>query len=135
VRPGKGIHVYYDRPLTDVAIVTEAIDGRQVFVLPWHDLTVVGTTDDDYYGDLDAVVATVDESATSVRPPRASSPRSVGAGDRDLGRRPPHALRLGPARGRPPPRAPDRRSRGARRAGFYSMLGGKLASYGSSRRR
>ena len=61
VRPGKGIHVDFDRRLSNYAIVTRAIDGRQVFVFPWQNFTVVGTTDDDYYGDLDDVVATGDE--------------------------------------------------------------------------
>jgi len=130
VRPGKGIHVYYDRPLTDVAIVTEAVDGRQVFVLPWHDLTVVGTTDDDYYGDLDAVVATVDEvrylrQAAARVLPAAGRARAIGtwAGVRPTlfaWGRPEDALSRAH-------RIVDHAAHGA--PGFYSMLGGKLASY------
>jgi glycerol-3-phosphate dehydrogenase len=61
LRPGKGIHVFLDRRITNYAIVAKAIDGRQVFLLPWQNLSVLGTTDDDYYGDLDDVVATGDE--------------------------------------------------------------------------
>ncbi|HEV8548656.1 MAG TPA: FAD-dependent oxidoreductase, partial [Polyangiaceae bacterium] len=61
VRPGKGIHVFLDRRLTNYAITANAIDGRQVFLLPWQNMSVLGTTDDDYYGDLDRVVATGDE--------------------------------------------------------------------------
>ncbi len=61
VRPGKGIHVVLDRRLTDVAIAANAIDGRQVFLEPWENTTVIGTTDDDEYGDLDALHATADE--------------------------------------------------------------------------
>jgi glycerol-3-phosphate dehydrogenase len=61
LRPGKGIHVFLDRRVTNYAIVAKAIDGRQVFLLPWQNLSVLGTTDDDYYGDLDDVVATGDE--------------------------------------------------------------------------
>jgi glycerol-3-phosphate dehydrogenase len=61
IRPGKGIHVFLDRRLTNYAIITNAIDGRQVFLLPWQNMSVLGTTDDDYYGDLDDVVATHDE--------------------------------------------------------------------------
>jgi glycerol-3-phosphate dehydrogenase len=61
VRPGKGIHIAYDRRLTNYAIAAEAIDGRQIFIEPWQNMTVIGTTDDDYYGDLDDVVATSDE--------------------------------------------------------------------------
>lgn len=61
IRPGKGIHVFLDRRLTNYAIVAKAIDGRQVFLMPWQNMSVLGTTDDDYYGDLDHVVATTDE--------------------------------------------------------------------------
>ncbi len=61
LRPGKGIHVFLDRRLTNYAIISSAIDGRQVFLLPWQNMSVLGTTDDDYYGDLDDVIATGDE--------------------------------------------------------------------------
>lgn len=61
VRPGKGIHVVFDRRLTNYAIVAETIDGREIFIEPWQNMTVIGTTDDDYYGDLDDVVATSEE--------------------------------------------------------------------------
>src|SRR5262245_11883055 len=61
VRPGKGIHVVYDRRISNYGITASAIDGRQIFVEPWQNMTIVGTTDDDYYGDLDDVRATTDE--------------------------------------------------------------------------
>ncbi len=61
VRPGKGIHVVYDRRLSNYGVLAEAIDGRQIFVMPWQNVTIVGTTDDDYFGDLDAVVSTSEE--------------------------------------------------------------------------
>ena len=61
VRPGKGIHVYFDRRLSNFGIMVKAIDGRRVFIEPWQTMSVLGTTDDDYYGDLDDVRATTDE--------------------------------------------------------------------------
>jgi glycerol-3-phosphate dehydrogenase len=61
IRPGKGVHVFLDRRLTNYALITSAVDGRQVFLLPWQNMSVLGTTDDDYYGDLDEVLATEDE--------------------------------------------------------------------------
>ena len=61
VRPGKGIHVVLDRRITNYGILSEAIDGRQVFLEPWQNVSVLGTTDDDYYGDLDDVRATSEE--------------------------------------------------------------------------
>src|SRR5262249_4676003 len=61
VRPAKGIHVVYDRRLSNYAILAEATDGRQIVLEPWENMSVIGTTDDDYYGDLDDVVATSEE--------------------------------------------------------------------------
>lgn len=62
VRPGKGIHVYYERRVTNFAIVAKAIDGRQAFLEPWENMTVIGTTDDDYHGNLDRVLPTSEEA-------------------------------------------------------------------------
>src|SRR5690606_22265231 len=61
VRPGKGIHVVFDRRLTNYAVSSQTIDGRMIFIEPWQNMSVIGTTDDDYYGDLDDVVATSEE--------------------------------------------------------------------------
>jgi glycerol-3-phosphate dehydrogenase len=61
LRPGKGVHLVYEKRLTNFAIVTEAIDGRQVFMMPYQNETWIGTTDDDYFGDLDDLWATQDE--------------------------------------------------------------------------
>jgi glycerol-3-phosphate dehydrogenase len=61
LRPGKGIHVVFDRRVSNYAVVAKAIDGRQIFVMPWQNLSWIGTTDDDFFGDLDRVRATTDE--------------------------------------------------------------------------
>ena len=61
VRPGKGIHVVYPGRLTNYAIATAAIDGRDIFICPHQNETWVGTTDDDYCGDLDDVPILEDE--------------------------------------------------------------------------
>jgi len=61
IRPAKGIHLVFDRRLSNVALTAEAIDGRSIFVLPYENTSLVGTTDDDYYGDPDNVTATRDE--------------------------------------------------------------------------
>ena len=130
VRPGKGIHVFYDRRLTNYAIVCSAIDGRQVFMEPWQNMTVLGTTDDDYYGDLDDCVATTDEVRYLVQAvervfPAIRAARSIGtwAGVR------PTLFEWGPnedALSRDH-RVVDHAADGA--SGLYSMVGGKLASY------
>ena len=61
IRQGKGIHLILDRRLTNMAIVSKCIDGRQIFINPHENTTMVGTTDDDYYGDLDDIPVTEDE--------------------------------------------------------------------------
>ena len=117
VRPGKGIHVVYDRRLTNYAIFANTIDGRQIFLEPWENMSVLGTTDDDFYGDLDHVHATSEEVRYLVEGIARVFPADPrGARHRHLRRRAPHALRLRPDRGRPLARARDRRPRRARRA-------------------
>jgi glycerol-3-phosphate dehydrogenase len=61
IRPAKGIHVVFDRRLSNYGLMTTGIDGRQIFLEPWQNMSVIGTTDDDYYGDLDDVRATSEE--------------------------------------------------------------------------
>ena len=61
LRPAKGVHVVYDRRLSNFAISAEAVDGRELVMVPHGSLTLLGTTDDDYYGDLDAVEVLPDE--------------------------------------------------------------------------
>lgn len=130
VRPGKGIHVVYDRRLSNYGVISETIDGRQVFVYPWENASVLGTTDDDYFGDLDDVAATSEEvrylvQAISRVLPSIRAARAIGtyAGVRptlyeygpnedELSRE--HAIVDHVADGAP---------------GVYSMIGGKLASF------
>ncbi len=132
VRPGKGIHVVLDRRLTNYGILSEAIDGRQIFLEPWQNMSILGTTDDDYYGDLDDARATSEEVRylvqgvarvfPSVRTARAigtytgvrATLYAYGKPEDALSRE--HEI---------VDHAPD----GA--PGVYSMIGGKLASYRS----
>ncbi len=48
VSPSQGIHLVLDRsflPGTNALMVPHTSDGRVLFAIPWHDHTVVGTTD------------------------------------------------------------------------------------------
>jgi glycerol-3-phosphate dehydrogenase len=130
IRGGKGIHVVYDRRLTNYAIVARSIDGRQVFLEPWQNMSILGTTDDDYYGDLDDVRATVDEvryltQAIAQVFPAIRSARAIYtyAGVR------PSLYAWGPNEDRlsREHEVIDHTRHGA--AGLFSMIGGKLASY------
>jgi glycerol-3-phosphate dehydrogenase len=61
VRTTKGIHLLLPR-ITDHAVYISAKqDDRMFFVIPWQGLTLVGTTDTDFSGDLDRLAATRDE--------------------------------------------------------------------------
>ncbi|MBI5482269.1 MAG: glycerol-3-phosphate dehydrogenase/oxidase [Deltaproteobacteria bacterium] len=59
LRPTKGTHVLIDRERLPAnhAVVMATHDKRITFTIPWHRRTVIGTTDTDYHGDLDRVVA------------------------------------------------------------------------------
>jgi glycerol-3-phosphate dehydrogenase len=61
LRPAKGVHIVYDRRITNFAISAEAVDGRGLLVVPHGDFTLVGTTDDDFYGDPDHLEVLTDE--------------------------------------------------------------------------
>ncbi|HEY4157701.1 MAG TPA: glycerol-3-phosphate dehydrogenase/oxidase, partial [Polyangiaceae bacterium] len=130
IRPGKGIHVFLDRRLTNYAIIAYAIDGRQVFLLPWQNMSVLGTTDDDYYGDLDDVLATTDEVSYLFQAiahvfPEIHSARAIGTWG---GVRPTlHAWGPNEDALSREHEVVDHAAHGA--DGLYSMIGGKLASY------
>jgi glycerol-3-phosphate dehydrogenase len=130
IRPGKGIHVFLDRRLTNYAIACTAIDGRQVFILPWQNMSVLGTTDDDYYGDLDDVIATGDEvrylfEAVERVFPAVRTARAIGTWG---GVRPTlYAWGLNEDRLSREHDVVDHEQHGVR--GLFSMIGGKLASY------
>ncbi len=60
VRTTKGIHCLLPR-MTDRAVYLPAGDDRMIFVIPWREFSLVGTTDTDFAGDLDRLWATRDE--------------------------------------------------------------------------
>jgi glycerol-3-phosphate dehydrogenase len=130
VRPGKGVHIVLDRRVGNYGILSSTIDGRQIFVYPWQNASLIGTTDDDYYGDLDDVRATSEEVRYLVQGiahvfPSVRLARAIGtyAAVR------PSLYAYGPnedALSRDH-RVVDHAASGS--AGVYSMIGGKLASY------
>lgn len=59
IRPTKGIHIFVPRARVGnhhAFALSVPRDGRVVFVLPWGDLTLAGTTDTDFAGDADRVL-------------------------------------------------------------------------------
>jgi glycerol-3-phosphate dehydrogenase len=132
LRPGKGIHVTFERRIGNYGLILEGVDGRTMFLVPHGAETIVGTTDDDYYGD-----------------PGARRPRHHARRDRlrhrGRARALPQAREWRPLRAwagvrntsssgastRTPVAPPrDRRPRARDGiAGLLSVVGGKLAAY------
>ena len=53
----KGVHLVMPAVLVDEALLlTAQSDGRVFFMIPWYGMTLVGTTDNDYKGDIEHVV-------------------------------------------------------------------------------
>jgi glycerol-3-phosphate dehydrogenase len=63
IRPSRGTHITLsaeDLPLAAGAIVP-AGGGRSIFALPWLGRTLIGTTDNDYEGELEHVLPSADD--------------------------------------------------------------------------
>ncbi len=83
VRRTKGIHCLLPR-LSEHAVYHSTRDDRMIFVIPWREFSLVGTTDTDFEGDLDRLHATreevtylLDEVRKAVPDPRVSLDRVV----------------------------------------------------------
>jgi glycerol-3-phosphate dehydrogenase len=61
LRPAKGIHIVYPHRISKFAISCESIDGRDLLMVSHGGFTLLGTTDDDFYGDLDSMDVLADE--------------------------------------------------------------------------
>lgn len=62
LRLSKGVHIITKSDITSHAILlTSDKDGRVFFVIPWFGLTMIGTTDTDYNGNLDTIDITEDD--------------------------------------------------------------------------
>jgi glycerol-3-phosphate dehydrogenase len=58
IRPSRGTHItlrHEDLPLAAAGAIVPAGGGRTIFALPWLGRTLLGTTDNDYEGELDGV--------------------------------------------------------------------------------
>jgi glycerol-3-phosphate dehydrogenase len=64
LRPAKGVHIIVPRERLgnrEAVVIESGRDGRNMFVIPWGNLSLVGTTDTDYEGDLDHVGASEED--------------------------------------------------------------------------
>lgn len=58
ISPSRGTHITLsldDLPVGSAACIVPAGEGRRIFALPWYGRALIGTTDHDYEGDIDAV--------------------------------------------------------------------------------
>lgn len=85
IRPTKGIHIFLRRSKLGnrhALALTTRRDHRIVFVLPWGDLSLVGTTDTDFQGDLDRVTPNAGDVAYLIEALNDAFPEaSVGPED------------------------------------------------------
>lgn len=66
LRPTKGAHLVIRRERlcsTHAVVFDSPWDGRHVFLIPWGDFALIGTTDTDFSGDLDNPAAAPDDVA------------------------------------------------------------------------
>jgi len=64
IRPTKGIHLLIPKAQLHsqhAIIFSVPRDGRHIFLIPWSDFTLIGTTDTDHQGDLDNPAATFED--------------------------------------------------------------------------
>jgi glycerol-3-phosphate dehydrogenase len=64
LRPTKGIHITLPKhrlPLNNAVVMGAEKSDRIVFGIPRHEMIIIGTTDTDFKGDLDNVVATPED--------------------------------------------------------------------------
>jgi glycerol-3-phosphate dehydrogenase len=61
LRPAKGIHIVYPHRISNFSLFSESVDGRDLLMVAHAGFTLLGTTDDDFYGDLDSIEVLEDE--------------------------------------------------------------------------
>ncbi len=84
IAPSRGTHVTLPLdllPLEDAACIVPAGSGRTIFVLPWYGRVLVGTTDNDYDGDIDHVRPGDDDVTYLLDAVNAYFGTEIGIGD------------------------------------------------------
>jgi glycerol-3-phosphate dehydrogenase len=131
LRPAKGIHLVIPRHRVhlEAAITFEAADKRHLFLIPWDDVALLGTTDT-FTDEIDDPVVTIEEvhyllDAANEAFPRAclttNDLRSVFAGVRPLA--------ASPNEDTPPSRVSREHRIYEDPSGMVSVAGGKLTTY------
>ena len=132
LQPTKGIHIVVERSRLDhreAIVFTSPIDGRVLFILPWGDLSYIGTTDTDTTEAPDQLTVSADDVVYLLRSANARFPNArLGVED----------VRASWA-GLRPMLAPRERTAASSRSrehaivygsgGMITVVGGKLTTY------
>jgi glycerol-3-phosphate dehydrogenase len=83
IRPSRGTHLIVpgDRLPVMAGAIAPAPGGRTVFILPWLGQTLIGTTDNDYEGDLDHVRPAEEDVTYLLEATNAFFATELGPGD------------------------------------------------------
>jgi glycerol-3-phosphate dehydrogenase len=79
LQPTKGVHIVVERSRLDHRdgiVFTSPIDGRVVFILPWNDLSYIGTTDTDTAEPPDELTVSTDDIVYLLRSANARFPNA-----------------------------------------------------------
>jgi glycerol-3-phosphate dehydrogenase len=57
IRRTKGVHMLAPKLSNDAVVCFSQADGRLLFIIPWQSFSLIGTTDTDYFGNLDNIYA------------------------------------------------------------------------------
>jgi glycerol-3-phosphate dehydrogenase len=131
LRPAKGVHLVIprERIRLEVAVTFEAADGRQVFLAPWDDVALLGTTDS-FTDEIDGPTVTIEEVHYLLDAANAAFPRA-GLSTNDLrsvfaGVRP---LTADPDQATPSTKVSREHRIYEDPSGLVSAAGGKLTTY------
>ena len=132
----KGSHIFLDptgAEPSDALYAEAESDGRPFFIIPWNGLTMIGTTDLPYNGNLEDVTATDDEIDYLLREARRLLPALDTS--RERVRFTYSGVRPLPYVDASSPGGITRRhfliDHGPKRQGLYSVIGGKLTTHRS----
>ncbi len=129
LRLTKGVHLVVDRDRLPVSEAVVLAEGRRIlFVIPWGQRVILGTTDTDYQGDLEEPPCTAEDAGYILDVVnRAFAKAGLGAGDVQstwAGLRP--LLR---DRGGGPSDISRRHRISMTQPGWFDVTGGKLTTY------
>lgn len=80
MHPSKGIHLVVPRerlPINDAVVFRAAHGGTYMYALPWNHTTIIGTTDNEYGGELDSLAASGDEVRQVLDSTRRTFPQAA----------------------------------------------------------